>query len=66
MLAYVSPLINYNIKFKYFQMILVSPTTEEYDLLHKQLLERLDTGKGEIIYDIGVGEGTLKNFSFYL
>lgn len=45
--------------FKYFQMILVSPTTEEYDLLHKQLLERLDTGKGEIIYDIGVGEGRL-------
>lgn len=40
-----------------FQMILVSPTADEYDLLRKQLLERLEAGNGEIIYDIGHGEG---------
>ncbi|XP_041977826.1 GTP-binding protein 1 isoform X1 [Aricia agestis] len=38
------------------KMILVSPTTEEYDLLRKELLERLEAGNGEIIYDIGQGE----------
>ncbi|XP_050345245.1 GTP-binding protein 1 [Nymphalis io] len=38
------------------KMILVSPSADEYDLLRKQLLERLETGNGEIIYDIGHGE----------
>ncbi|XP_069365526.1 GTP-binding protein 1 isoform X2 [Maniola hyperantus] len=38
------------------KMILVSPTADEYDLLRKHLLERLDTGNGEVIYDIGHGE----------
>ncbi|CAH2074656.1 unnamed protein product, partial [Iphiclides podalirius] len=38
------------------KMILVSPTADEYDLLRKQLLERLEAGNGEIIYDIGQGE----------
>lgn len=38
-------------------MVLVSPNADEYELLHKQLLERLEAGDGEIIYDIGQGEG---------
>lgn len=38
-------------------MILVSPNTDEYELLQKQLVERLEAGNGEIIYDIGHGEG---------
>ncbi|KPJ00147.1 GTP-binding protein 1 [Papilio xuthus] len=38
------------------KMILVSPTADEYDLLRKQLLERMEAGNGEIIYDIGQGE----------
>ncbi|XP_072943334.1 GTP-binding protein 1 [Epargyreus clarus] len=38
------------------KMILVSPTADEYELLQKQLVERLDAGNGEIIYDIGHGE----------
>ncbi|CAH2242047.1 jg26680 [Pararge aegeria aegeria] len=38
------------------KMILVSPNADEYDLLRKHLLERLDTGNGEVIYDIGHGE----------
>lgn len=38
-------------------MVLVSPTADEYELLRKQLLERMETGNGEIIYDIGQGEG---------
>lgn len=45
-------------------MILVSPTADEYDLLHKQLVERLEAGNGEIIYDIGHGEGN-SNFIIY-
>ncbi|KAM3961728.1 LOW QUALITY PROTEIN: GTP-binding protein 1 [Aphomia sociella] len=36
--------------------VLVSPTADEYELLRKQLLERLESGNGEIIYDIGHGE----------
>lgn len=39
-------------------MVLVSPSADEYDLLRKQMLERLEAGNGEIIYDIGQGEGT--------
>ncbi|XP_075969148.1 GTP-binding protein 1 [Anticarsia gemmatalis] len=38
------------------KMVLVSPTADEYELLRKQLLERMETGNGEIIYDIGQGE----------
>ncbi|CAH0406685.1 unnamed protein product [Chilo suppressalis] len=38
------------------KMIMVSPTADEYELLHKQLMERLEAGNGEIIYDIGQGE----------
>lgn len=38
-------------------MVLVSPSADEYDLLRKQLMERLEAGNGEIIYDIGFGEG---------
>lgn len=42
-------------------MILVSPNADEYELLHKQLLERLDSGNGEIIYDIGQGQGKINS-----
>ncbi|KAL4714177.1 hypothetical protein ACJJTC_008531 [Scirpophaga incertulas] len=38
------------------KMILVSPNADEYELLRKQLMERLEAGNGEIIYDIGHGE----------
>ncbi|KAI8435341.1 hypothetical protein MSG28_003666 [Choristoneura fumiferana] len=38
------------------KMVLVSPSADEYDLLRKQLMERLEAGNGEIIYDIGLGE----------
>ncbi|XP_063359773.1 GTP-binding protein 1 [Cydia amplana] len=38
------------------KMVLVSPSADEYDLLRKQLMERLEAGNGEIIYDIGQGE----------
>lgn len=42
-------------------MVLVSPTADEYELLRKQLLERMETGNGEIIYDIGHGEGIIQD-----
>lgn len=42
-------------------MVLVSPTADEYDLLRKQLQERLEAGHGEIIYDIGQGEGNIND-----
>ncbi|XP_065345914.1 GTP-binding protein 1 [Cloeon dipterum] len=35
---------------------LVSPTSEQFDLLLRQLRERLDDGRGETIYEIGIGE----------
>ncbi|XP_033631063.1 GTP-binding protein 1-like [Asterias rubens] len=34
---------------------LVSPSTEMYDLLQKQLKQRLDDGQGETVYEIGQG-----------
>ncbi|XP_022089403.1 GTP-binding protein 1-like [Acanthaster planci] len=38
--------------------ILVSPSTEMFDLLQKQLKQRLDDGQGETIYEIGqAGDG---------
>lgn len=43
-------------------MVMVSPNADEYELLRKQLLERLEAGNGEIIYDIGHGEGNYNNF----
>ncbi|CAB0020627.1 unnamed protein product, partial [Nesidiocoris tenuis] len=38
---------------------LISPTAEQYDLLLKRLKERVESGRGETIFDIGVGEGTV-------
>ncbi|XP_073982101.1 GTP-binding protein 1 isoform X2 [Rhodnius prolixus] len=35
---------------------LISPTAEQYDLLQKKLKERVENGRGETIFDIGVGE----------
>lgn len=36
--------------------ILVSPTNEQYDLLKKQLEERMTDSRGETIFEIGVGD----------
>lgn len=41
----------------FFQTALVSPTSEQFDLLLRQLRERLDDGRGETIYEIGIGLG---------
>ncbi|XP_052129873.1 GTP-binding protein 1 isoform X2 [Frankliniella occidentalis] len=38
------------------KMALVSPTEEQFDLLQKKLTQRLEEGRGETIFDIGVGE----------
>ncbi|KAG8229346.1 hypothetical protein J437_LFUL007154 [Ladona fulva] len=35
---------------------LVSPTEEQFDLLMRSIKERLDDGRGETIFDIGVGK----------
>lgn len=35
----------------------MSPTSEQFDLLLRQLRERLEDGRGETIYEIGIGEG---------
>ncbi|XP_067011159.1 GTP-binding protein 1 [Anabrus simplex] len=35
---------------------LVSPTEEQYDLLQRKLKERLEDGRGETIFEIGIGE----------
>uniref|UniRef100_A0A0A9XRM5 GTP-binding protein 1 n=1 Tax=Lygus hesperus TaxID=30085 RepID=A0A0A9XRM5_LYGHE len=35
---------------------LISPTSEQYDLLQKKLKELVEVGRGETIFDIGVGE----------
>uniref|UniRef100_A0A6M2DWM5 GTP-binding protein 1 n=1 Tax=Xenopsylla cheopis TaxID=163159 RepID=A0A6M2DWM5_XENCH len=36
--------------------VLVSPSEEQYELLLQRLKERVDDGRGETIYDIGIGE----------
>jgi GTPase len=35
---------------------LVSPNEKQYDLLQRRLKERLEDGRGETIFDVGVGE----------
>ncbi|KDR12295.1 GTP-binding protein 1 isoform X2 [Zootermopsis nevadensis] len=35
---------------------LISPNEKQFDLLQRQLKERLEDGRGETIYDVGVGE----------
>ncbi|CAB4035456.1 GTP-binding 1-like, partial [Paramuricea clavata] len=37
--------------------LLVSPNDEEYDLLLRQLQQRLREGNGETLYEIGIGDG---------
>lgn len=37
--------------------ILVSPNDEEYDMLLRQLQQRIQDGNGETLYEIGVGDG---------
>ena len=36
---------------------MISPTSEQYDLLQKRLKERLEESHGETIYDIGMAHG---------
>lgn len=40
-----------------FQLVMVSPTSEQYDSLLRQMSERIDEGCGETIYVIGQGSG---------
>lgn len=40
-------------------MALVSPTEEQYELLQKKLKERIEKGRGETIYDVGIGDGNI-------
>lgn len=35
---------------------LISPSEEQYDLLQKKLMERIEDGRGETIFDIGIAE----------
>ncbi|XP_024083663.1 GTP-binding protein 1 [Cimex lectularius] len=35
---------------------LVSPTSEQFDLLQRKLKERVDNGRGETIFEVGIGE----------
>ena len=37
------------------QVQFVAPTSEEFDLLLRQMRERLDNGQGETIYELGIG-----------
>lgn len=36
---------------------MISPTSEQYDLLQKRLKELLEESHGETIYDIGLAQG---------
>lgn len=46
-----------------FQLVLVSPTAKQYDLLLQHLRERIDEGCGETIYVIGTSSGKVDTFS---
>lgn len=35
---------------------LVSPTAEQYDLLQQKLKERIENGRGETIFEVGIGD----------
>ena len=37
------------------QVSLLSPSDEQFDVLLQKLMERLEEGQGETIYEIGVG-----------
>jgi 2-polyprenyl-3-methyl-5-hydroxy-6-metoxy-1,4-benzoquinol methylase len=39
------------------QTALISPNEKQFDLLQQRLKERLEDGRGETIFDIGIGEG---------
>jgi len=41
----------------FFQTALVSPNEEQFDLLLQRLKHRLEEGRGEAIFDVGVGDG---------
>lgn len=38
---------------------MISPTSEQYDLLQRRLKERLEESHGETIYDVGIDQGRL-------
>lgn len=43
--------------FLFLQTALISPNEKQFDLLQRRLKERLEDGRGETIFDVGVGEG---------
>jgi len=50
----VSPAVDYSsVRMK---TALVSPNEKQFDLLQRRLKERLEDGRGETIFDVGVGE----------
>lgn len=40
----------------YLQLILVSPTEEQFETLQRRLKELIEEGHGETIYDVGIGD----------
>ena len=47
-----------------FQLALVSPDDDQFDVLHQKLMERLEEGQGETIYELGVGGEHLLEVSY--
>ncbi|XP_028395148.1 GTP-binding protein 1-like [Dendronephthya gigantea] len=43
--------------------LLISPNDDEYDLLLRQLQQRLQDGNGETLYEVGVGDGDASGLS---
>lgn len=49
-------IVKFRIPF-FFQTSLISPTAEQYDLLQHKLKERIVNGRGETMFEVGVGDG---------
>lgn len=49
-----------------FQLVLVSPTAKQYDLLLRHLRARIDEGCGETMYVIGMASGKVDTFNICL
>jgi len=52
-----SAVLTFSYTFFLSQTALVSPNEKQFDLLQRRLKERLEDGRGETIFDVGVGEG---------
>lgn len=48
-----------NLAVSFLKEAMISPTSEQYDVLQKQLKNRLEESHGETIYDIGIAQGKL-------